>query len=72
MSMSDPLKNLGLIWYHSESADIPYFPSQFFALDFFAASYSKMALVLDHTLKSPIQYELPYTLLVLREPDFLS
>ena len=33
------------IWYHSEPSDVPYSQNQFFALDFFAASYSKTALM---------------------------
>ena len=37
--------HLGSIWYHSEPSDISYSKKQFLALDFFAASYSKTALV---------------------------
>ena len=33
---------LGSIWYHSEPSDVPYSPNQFRALDFFAASESKI------------------------------
>ena len=36
--------HLGPIWYHSEPSDVPYSPKQFLVLDFFAASYSKIAL----------------------------
>ena len=43
--MRYPLKHLGSIWYHSEPSDIPYSPNQFLGWDFFAASYSKTALV---------------------------
>ena len=35
---------LGPIWYHSEPSDIPYSPSEFLGWDFFAVSYSKIAL----------------------------
>ena len=35
MSMIDPLNHLGSIWYLSEPSNIPYFPNQFLALDFF-------------------------------------
>ena len=42
--MSDPLNHLGSIWYQSEPSDVPYSPNQYLALDFFAASYSKIAL----------------------------
>ena len=35
--------DLGPIWYHSEPST--YFPHQFLGWDFFAASYSKKALV---------------------------
>ena len=37
---------LGPIWYHSDSSDIPYSPNQFLDWDFFAASYSKTALII--------------------------
>ena len=37
--------HLGLIWYHSEPSDVPYSTNQFIGWDFFAASYSKTALV---------------------------
>ena len=37
--------HLGPIWYHSEPSDVPYSPNQFLDLDFFVASYSKIALV---------------------------
>ena len=33
--MRDTLNHLGSIWYHSEPSDVPYFPNQFLALDFF-------------------------------------
>ena len=39
--------HLGPIWYHSEPSDIPYFPNQFLVLDFFAVSYSKIALIVS-------------------------
>jgi hypothetical protein len=42
MSMSDPINYLGSILYHSEP--IPYSPNKFLPLDFFAVSYSKIAL----------------------------
>ena len=32
--MSDPLNNLGSIWYHSVHSDVPYSPNQFFGWDF--------------------------------------
>ena len=37
--------HLGPIWYHSEPSDVPYSPNQFLGWDFFAVSYSKLALV---------------------------
>ena len=36
---------LGPIWYPSEPTDVPCSPNQFLALDFFATSYCKTALV---------------------------
>ena len=42
--MSDPLNNLGSIWYHSKPSDFPYSPNQFLGWDFFAAFYSKTVL----------------------------
>ena len=36
--------HLGPIWYHLEPSDVPYSSNQFLALDFFSASYSKIAL----------------------------
>ena len=39
--MSDPLNNLGSIWYHSEPSDFPYSPNQFLSWDF---SFSKTAI----------------------------
>ena len=42
--MGDPIDHLGLIWYHSEPLEVPYFPNQFLGLDFFVISYSKLAL----------------------------
>ena len=38
------VSHLGPIWYHLEPSDVPYSPNQFLVLDFFAASYSKIAL----------------------------
>ena len=49
MSMSDPLNHLGSILYHSEPLEVPYSPNQFLGLDFFAASYSKLALEKEAT-----------------------
>jgi hypothetical protein len=43
--MSDPLNHLGSIWYHSEPLDVPIFQTSFLVGTFFAASYSKTALV---------------------------
>ena len=37
--------HLGPIWYHSEPSEVTYSPNQFLGWDFFAASYSKTALV---------------------------
>ena len=37
--------HLGPIWYHSEPSDVPYSPNQFLGWNFFAVSYSKLALV---------------------------
>ena len=37
--------NLGRNLFHSQPSDIPNSPNQFLALDFFAASYSKTALI---------------------------
>ena len=37
--------HLGPIWYHSEPSDVSYSPNQFLGWDFFAASYSKTALI---------------------------
>ena len=45
MCMSDPINDLGSIWYHLEALEILYCPNQFLSLDFFAVSYSKPALV---------------------------
>ena len=44
MRISDPFNHLGLIWYHSEPLEVPYSPNQFLGWDFFAFSYSKLAL----------------------------
>ena len=40
-----PHAHLGSIWNHSERSDVPYSPNQFLGWDFFAVSYSKLALV---------------------------
>ena len=48
MSISDPLNNLGSIWYHSEPSEVPYSPNQYLDRDFFATSYSKAALEQDN------------------------
>ena len=45
--------HLGPIWYHSAPSDVPYSPNQFLGWDFFAASYSQMALV---ALEWALQY----------------
>ena len=45
MNMSDPLNHLWSIWYRSEPLEVSFFPNQFLGWDFFAFSYSKMALV---------------------------
>ena len=39
-----PNAHLRPIWYHSEPSDITYSPNQFLDWDFFADSYSEMAL----------------------------
>ena len=39
--------HLGPIWYHPEPSDVPYSPNQFLGWDFFVASYSNTALVID-------------------------
>ena len=44
MSKSDPLDNLGPIWYHSDTLEVPYSPNQYLDSDFFATSYSNAAL----------------------------
>ena len=44
--MIDPLNHLGSIWYHSEPVEVSYSPNQFLGWDFFAVSYSKLALEL--------------------------
>ena len=44
VSMIDPLNHLGSIWYHSEPVEVSYSPNQFLGWDFFAVSYSKLAL----------------------------
>ena len=44
MRMSDTFNELGSIWYHSESLGFPYSPNHFIGWDFFAVSYSKLAL----------------------------
>ena len=55
--MSDPLNYLGSIWYHSVPPDICYSANKFLALDFFADSYCKTALVfvpkIRHVWKFP-------------------
>ena len=33
--LNDLFNHLGSIWYHSEPLQMPYFPNQFFGLDFF-------------------------------------
>ena len=38
------LNDLGPIFYNSEPSDVPYLPNHFLALEFFAASYSNIAL----------------------------
>ena len=43
--MSDPLDNLGSIWYHSEHLEVPFLQTCFLVGTFFAVSYSKPALV---------------------------
>ena len=48
--------HLGPILYHSETSDFLYFQNQFFDWDFFAASYSKTALV-EKTFNS---YQMTY------------
>ena len=35
MNMSDHISHLGSIWYDAEALEVPYFPDQFFGLDFF-------------------------------------
>ena len=54
---------LGPIWYHSEPSDLPYSPNQFLALDFFAASYSKIALTQNMTTDCLLDYEFTTKLL---------
>ena len=48
--------HLGPIWYHSEPLDIPYSPNQFLGWDFFATSYSKMALAFHDNLFDMLNY----------------
>ena len=55
--------HLGIIWYHSETSDLPY--SQFLGWDFFADSYSKIALVSVAMEGDPL---LPSLLLLLPPP----
>ena len=45
MSISDPLNQLGSIWYYSKPSDVPYSPNQFLAVDFFSTSYRKTSLL---------------------------
>ena len=42
--MRDLLDHLGSIWYHSEPLEVSYSTNQFLGWDFFAVSYSKLAL----------------------------
>ena len=53
--MSDSFNHLGLIWYQSEPQEVPYCPNQFLGLDFFAISYSKMALAKFNSRKKITQ-----------------
>ena len=55
--MSGPLNNLGSIWYHSEPLDVPYSPNQFLGQNFFAVSYSKLALGPSNSLKQQIKQQ---------------
>ena len=51
-----PHAYIGAIWYHSEPSDVLYSSYQFLALDFFAVSYSKIALLsLDSEFKGQIR-----------------
>ena len=43
--------HLGPIWYHSQPSYVPYSSNQFHGWDFFTASYSKTALVVNCSLK---------------------
>ena len=48
MNVSDPLNHLGLILYHSEPLEVPYFPNQFteggFA-SFLSGEFTNMAVI---------------------------
>ena len=51
------LKVLNIIkLYHSEPSDVPYSPNQFLGWDFFATSYSKMALAFHDNLFDMLNY----------------
>ena len=52
--------HLRLIWFPSKHSNVPYSPNQFLGWDFFAASYSKTALVrgLEKILKYSLNVNL--------------